>query len=281
MRADILVINDKNRKFFEPYIPDATILNEKRLIPMGAAVEGCPVGVCLISLDEDDIAELRWIYVVKEYRRQGIARAMFDEYTAFAQKKGLLSLVLSYDPVNSVEFEKEGLQFLENMGFFVSRHTCNHAISIETIMANKRLATLNVRSTKVNCVSEMETRDRAELKEFLRARGFSSDILDNREICLEASFVNRGGAGTIESCLLSSKRGRALGLDILISDGGAEASILSLIKYLYLYIGQHESKVDRLYLTAMNPKIESLLVYIFGNEIEKGWEYYYGATFIE
>lgn len=80
---DLMIIDKDNIEFFVPMISDSALAyidisheigNENNLLMYGALDDDKPVGVIIGAISpEDYIVEIKYIFVKKEYRRQGIA----------------------------------------------------------------------------------------------------------------------------------------------------------------------------------------------------------------
>ena len=280
MEADLLMINRDRQKAFAYMLPDRLLFREKGLIPIGAAVEGCPVGVCLVLLNGDRTASLEWIYVLEDYRRQGIGRAMLENYMDFALERGFEVLNLCVDPPDPEDFLRQSQPFFESMGFFLSSRRGNYQLTMEEIAGNKKLRALKPSKTGVERLAAYARMGESELKEFLKEKRIPLSALNNPQLCREASFACRSSTGEIEACLLTSKKGRGMGIDLLVTSGGRETAILSLLAAVFQYAMRNKENIDNVYVSALNPRIKSFLYYFFGKDFKQDWECIYGVNFL-
>jgi len=283
-REDIglCVITDELSKVFSHMVSDNRLLTENRMIKIGAFIGNEPVGVCFISINQDDRSVLEWIYVAKDFRRQGVASSMLDEYIRFAQKRNMNTLEMCFEPLDYEDFVNEGAAFLEHMGFLLCKSQGNYSVDYNNLMSNRKLSALKIPAVKLSTLDDyLEQKSHVfEMKRFLNDKDIPESVLEEK-MCKEASYVITGNNKNITSILLSSRKGSGMGLDLIVSSSGAENDILAMLKSLYEYIKSANGKISKLYFCALNPKVNSLIGYFFGKEFESAWQRVYGAMYIE
>jgi ribosomal protein S18 acetylase RimI-like enzyme len=146
----ITAITEENFSFFEPFIPKEILreLNAEDCIIMGAIVDETACGI-IIARAEEGRAQLLWIYVAEDYRRQYIGSTLFCEIADFLEDpdeydlEGIICRYAVSEDDNSVnkffgslQFEQEEtgeysvsltMQEISELGFVKSAANNNNA----------------------------------------------------------------------------------------------------------------------------------------------------------
>ncbi|MGH8983485.1 MAG: GNAT family N-acetyltransferase [Acidimicrobiia bacterium] len=92
-----------------------------------ARIEGRPVGCIGLRRFEDDVAEIRRMYVVPEARRRGVARALLGALEAQARRLGYRAIVLETglrQPEAVALYESHGYTRIPNYGRWADSPLC-------------------------------------------------------------------------------------------------------------------------------------------------------------
>ncbi len=71
-------------------------INRKTFYSIGARVDEKPIGLALCEIVSPEIAELRSIFVLPQYRQQGVARALLNKAESEGRQRGCSKLLVLY-----------------------------------------------------------------------------------------------------------------------------------------------------------------------------------------
>lgn len=103
--VQLVELDDNNIHFFKEIIRENELkqFEDKELSGVGAIVNNQACGVAMVLITEESLY-ISWLYVLEEYRRQGVASAMLDTLIAIA-KKNYVDIESTY----SIDMENEAL----------------------------------------------------------------------------------------------------------------------------------------------------------------------------
>ena len=108
---EITQITQLNIDYFKPVIPPTFI--PRANLMLGAVEEGVPCGVLLAQVINEE-AELLWLFVTEESRRQGCATLLLDTFTNLIDELGV---EISYFTMNETEKTEDMVAFLAGTGY--------------------------------------------------------------------------------------------------------------------------------------------------------------------
>lgn len=69
-------------------------ISDPRVVAVGAFVDGIPAGLLLCVIDSKHNAEIRSVFVVKQYRRRGVASALIQTAEKIVEESGIEAIIL-------------------------------------------------------------------------------------------------------------------------------------------------------------------------------------------
>jgi len=121
MDYKITTVGEQNIRWFLDMIPtkkDEYVLWQDDYIILGAISDNTACGVLIAGI-ENGCAQIMWIYVAEDYRKNGIASALVKTMYEIVEKNDFRSCICSYDSTD--------------YGYFLDRIFLNLGVEIETI----------------------------------------------------------------------------------------------------------------------------------------------------
>lgn len=91
---EITVVKEENQKYFEPLMPKEQW--EQADLVLGAIEDGIACGVLAVAEEPEDIMNLLYLMVAKDYRRKGIATALLEGLHELGRHFGMNMTICQY-----------------------------------------------------------------------------------------------------------------------------------------------------------------------------------------
>lgn len=221
-------ITAKNQGAFMHLLPDASIVTEPGRYSIGAVKGKTPCGVVSFGLG-DVTADIDWLYVSEDARRQGAGRLLLDGVRSAIDQTNLIGVSANYEDGNP-EFDA----FFEALGYGVFGGEPHYSLALADILvssAAKKAMGIKV-TVDIVPISRMTRAQRNQFHAFVQKQVgdeiLSLDYADDYSLCAWKQNELLG-------CLIASKVDESMvQLDLLIT---AEDPGLSAIYLLKEYIG--------------------------------------------
>lgn len=221
-------ITAKNQRAFMHLLPDESIVTEQGRYSIGVVKDNKPCGVVSFGLGAV-VADIEWLYVSEDSRRQGVGRLLLDGVRGAIDKTNLMGLSASYE-----DGQPELDAFFEALGYGVFGGESYYSLALKDIMASpaaKKAMDVKV-TVDIMHVSSMTRLQRNQFYTFLNKHVGdeirSLNYSDEYSLCAWKKDELLG-------CLIAFKVDESIvQLDLLIT---AEDSGLSSIYLLKEFIG--------------------------------------------
>ncbi|MCL2633083.1 MAG: hypothetical protein FWD34_01065 [Oscillospiraceae bacterium] len=136
---DITPIDKDNMSFFEPMLPVemVTLLKNELAFAMGAVVDNTACGIIVVQPLEVS-AQILWIFVAEDYRREYIGSTLFGEITEYLQNPDSFQMsgVFCRYSVKDDDSDSEVKAFLESVDF-EQNETGEYSVSLTLAELNE------------------------------------------------------------------------------------------------------------------------------------------------
>ena len=217
-------ITAKNQRAFMHLLPDESMATGQGRYSIGAVKGKTPCGVVSFELG-DVTADIDWLYVSEDARRQGAGRLLLDGVRGAIDKTNLMGLSVNYEDGNP-----ELDAFFEALGYGVFGGEPHYSLPLEDIMVSS--AAKKAMGVKVTVdilpVSRMTRTQKDQFRTFVNKQ-VGDDILslnyaDDCSLCAWKKDKLLG-------CLIASKVDEStVQLDLLLTTGDSGLSAIFLLK---------------------------------------------------
>ncbi len=217
-------ITAKNQRAFMHLLPDESVVTEQGRYSIGAVKDKKPCGVVSFELG-DVTANIDWLYVSEDARRQGAGRLLLDGVRDAIDKTNLMGGSANYEDGNP-----ELDAFFESLGYGVFSGEPHYTLTLEDIMASsaaKKAMDLQV-TVDIMPISQMSRAQKNQFHTFVNKQ-VGEDILslnyeDDYSLCAWKKDELLG-------CLIASKVDESMvQLDLLITAKDPGLSAIYLLK---------------------------------------------------
>ena len=217
-------ITAKNQRAFMHLLPDESILNGRGRYSIGAINENKPCGVVSFELG-DVTADIDWLYVSEDARRQGAGRLLLDGVRDALDKTSLMGVSANYEDGNP---ELDAL--FEALGYGEIGSEPHYSLTLKDILLSSvARKAMGVKVTMdITPVSSMTRAQRNQFYAFLNKR-MGEEILSLNyagDYSLCAWKKNE-----LLGCLIASKVDESVvQLDLLVTVGDPGLSAIYMLK---------------------------------------------------
>ena len=240
----------------------------KNIYALGAVSDGMPVGAAAVVFAPPE-GRLISLYVVKEYRKQGIGTMLGTELlnTAMAQP-GMETFVASY-----TEGEGEDIfgSFFNSMFFDVERVGTEYIIRADHVVEKVEEQKMKATDKRICAWEKLLS---AEKKLLLDEEMDLSEYMENDQIREDLSFVMLSEDRTkIESCLIFAEVKGELVL-VWTSAVSAYMALAQMIAAAADKIKSSEPEGRIIHLPSINDQSKKFIEKLFGNRVVTGYVSY-------
>lgn len=260
---DTIRITNDNMHYFDLILTadaiDAISQYENEIYALGAVIDGLPVGTGVVRF-KDDEARLISLYVVEEYRKQGIGTEICSQ---------LLNTVMSVPDITSFNAsytEKEGEEaftgFFESLYFDIEKVGVDYTITVMDTINAPELQKIKVTDSRAIPYNKLTSKEKNLL---LNEETDLTEYIKNGQLREDLSFVILDDKGTkIRCCLIFAEVDNEL-VVAWANTTDAVSLLAKIILSSFLQIEAKEPLGKVIHLPAINEKSDKLLHNLFGN----------------
>ena len=251
-------IAEENREAFEALLP--TGFKSMDLESFGLlGKEDLPIAAMVLSVDDDDIISIKWLYVDPDYRRCGAASMLISSLEKVLEKEAF-ALSISY-PEGHPDLDG----FLTAFGFCVTEGDPVWYVPVMEAAQypDKRHVFPQKMKGKADPVASLKNKMRNELLGFLEREAGTTEFADNCDP--ERSFVIQDDDNKIEAVLLTEQVTNDHYMVTLLLNTGSPDNPLILTKALIDGCLKNADQQTVLMFVAANRSVDNFINTLFGD----------------
>lgn len=253
-------ITKDNYKAFQPLLSNLRF-DDNRIFT-GVIQDDRPVGAAVFSAAEDVLC-LVWIYVPKEYRRQGIGKALLAASLEEIRKRKPVPLYVSFP-----ECCTDLLAFFDKQDFRRIRDGRCFSAPLSTWLDSPMLKAL-IEKTELGesvSLSELTFSEWEALEDCIRKEGLDPMLVHTPEISRQLSFVEIDPeTGVVEACILTEEQEDTFSILLAANFSHQAEDLLATLSSLYDSLRDREMEDRQLVFLTMDEGMQRLAEKLAGD----------------
>jgi len=256
---EIIYLDNEQIVYFSEMIPNLPSLQSKKVFYVGAVKNNSPAGVCAYSIFGTQ-AQLCWIYVPPQYRRNKIGSSLIDCVKNTIENTNIDSIIFD------TQIDAVAQLFFENAGFFIESEDSIYRIELSDIDEQKIFGKIDNSVIKgVHSLKNEYYFKSKSLRRMVQSHELGKNVLDENITCRECSFVCLDRNKEPDACVLTSVYGKDMCIDFMYSVSHNKFKLLYMLSFIFEYA--KKNNIEGFFFFAANPKVLPLAERLSNNKV--------------